>query len=62
MTRHRLGVPYAPVEREPDGSWVKVCPACGKRVTLVERKDFESFTGKEYAEHYTREHDRDAKQ
>lgn len=29
----------------------KVCPICGLEIDSFERKDFESFTGREYAEH-----------
>lgn len=32
------------------------CPLCSKRIDLVERKDFESFTHREYQEHVKTEH------
>lgn len=55
-----MPVPYAHMEYDDDprhkGGWVKICPECGVRIPLKERKDFESFTGREYAEHYEQEH------
>lgn len=53
-----VGIPYAMQETDsasPSG-FVKVCPKCGDRIPVIERKDFESFTGREYAEHYQTEH------
>lgn len=53
-----VGIPYAFQETDeasPSG-FVKVCPECGERIPVIERKDFESFTGAEYAEHYAAEH------
>lgn len=47
-----FGIPYA-YQNEDN---TVTCPFCGARIREVERKDFESFTGREYAEHYTREH------
>ena len=31
---------------------LKDCPACGETITCRQRKDEESFTGREFAEHY----------
>lgn len=53
-----IGIPYAfHVEDEdsPTG-WSKSCPICGTLCPTVERKDFESFSGTEYAAHYAAEH------
>jgi predicted RNA-binding Zn-ribbon protein involved in translation (DUF1610 family) len=36
---------------------VAICPECGERIVLREAKDFESFTGDEYAKHYQERHD-----
>ena len=47
-----FGIPYAAAN--DDGS--VTCPVCGARIVPTERKDFESFTGREYAEHYAAEH------
>jgi uncharacterized Zn finger protein (UPF0148 family) len=47
-----FGVPYA--RQNEDGT--VTCPNCGKRIRQTERKDFESFTGHEYADHYDAEH------
>lgn len=48
-------VPYGRVEKR-GGEWGKVCPDCGEFIVTRERKDFESFTGREYAEHFMAEH------
>lgn len=40
------------------GEWCSICPACKRAIPLKERKDFESFSGREYAEHYVTEHRR----
>lgn len=53
-----MPVPYAFQETDtasPSG-FVKVCPVCGERIPVIERKDFESFTGIEYVNHYEAEH------
>ena len=34
----------------------KVCPTCGEHVALKEKKDFESYSGKEYVEHFKAKH------
>jgi hypothetical protein len=54
-----IGIPYARHEFDADGEYV-VCPVCSQHVRLEERKDFESFTGREYADHYAERHDADA--
>ena len=59
-TRHRVGIPYASNERGPDGHYipnVKICPVCGERIVLTHRKDWESFSGREYAAHYASKHE-----
>ena len=49
-----IGIPYA---RGCERCYnAVVCPACGKHIDTVERKDFESFTGSEYADHWSAEH------
>lgn len=50
------GVPYAKRIVDDDGCWYAICPDCREGIELTERKDFESFTGSEYADHYEREH------
>jgi rubredoxin len=47
------GVPYA--RRSEDGRSA-TCPVCGATIALIERKDFESMSGAEYARHYTAAH------
>lgn len=47
-----MGVPYA--HQNEDNS--VTCPRCGQRIMQTERKDFESFTGFEYADHYDKQH------
>lgn len=47
-----FGIPYA---RQNDDGTV-TCPKCGERIRQGERKDFESFSGREYATHYEAEH------
>ena len=45
-----MAVPYA--ERiEVDGAEYAKCPMCGQHIRLQVRKDFESFSGAEYAQH-----------
>jgi len=52
-----LGIPYAyQVEIFPD-AWALECPICWIQIPLAEHKDFESFTGVEYATHYAEAHD-----
>lgn len=55
-TKPTFGLPYARVEMDDEGRFLKICPECGERIVLIERKDFESFSGREYAEHYDRAH------
>ena len=50
MAAH-IGIPYARTV-EVEGRWFAICPACDEHIELLERKDFESFTKREYAEHY----------
>jgi hypothetical protein len=51
------GIPYANEYWDEDlATAYKVCPECAVRITLYDRKDFESFTGAEYADHYIAEH------
>ena len=37
-------------------AWVVQCPVCGAFIEEKEKKDFESHTGSEYAEHYEQQH------
>ncbi len=46
-----IGIPYARVEAR-GGRWFAICPACNAAIELREMKDWESFTKREYAEHY----------
>ena len=50
-----FGIPYARKEHDEQG-WYAICPVCGEQVRLYERKDFESFSGSEYAAHYATQH------
>ena len=43
-----FGVPYA--RANEDGT--KTCPRCGANIRQTQRKDFESYSGSEYADHY----------
>lgn len=56
MTADRI--PYADqiTEMAWPGRTFVFCPACQRKIVLTERKDFESYTGSEYATHYRREH------
>lgn len=56
--RQLFGVPYAKREFVL-GRMYAICPMCDKRILLVKRKDFESYTGQEYAEHYKEYHHED---
>jgi hypothetical protein len=51
----RVGVPFA--EKKLIGrSCFAVCPDCKLEVRLSKRKDSESWSNAEYAEHWTKEH------
>ena len=50
-----MSVPYAEQIEIGEGNYAEVCPVCGLAIPLAERKDFESFTGREYADHYEKE-------
>lgn len=50
-----FGIPWAR-EEFVGRRFYAICPRCGLRIEQVERKDFESHTGREYAEHYDAEH------
>lgn len=52
----KIGIPYASRHVDDDGQWYCVCPECGQRIDLNQRKDFESLSGREYAEHYEDHH------
>lgn len=61
--RPAFGIPYAPqigvtkaVAKLFGSPVAAVCPRCGKDIPLIERKDFESYSGVEYADHYNAEH------
>jgi hypothetical protein len=54
-TPTRIGIPFALQLRDAAGAYVR-CPVCNVRVNLIERKDFESFTRREYAQHYAAKH------
>lgn len=47
-----IGIPYAPEQSRDNGQPYITCPECGEEIDLHERKDFESMTGSEYANHY----------
>jgi len=49
-----LGIPYAFHDLDDPG--VVICPVCSKRIRLTRRKDEESMSGDEYAQHYQEEH------
>jgi hypothetical protein len=50
-----IGIPYATKEQDEHG-WYAICPICDIHIYLTERKDFESFSAREYADHYAAEH------
>ena len=50
-----LGIPYAR-EFGAGGKRFALCPICDTSVELKIKKDFESYTGEEYAKHYERMH------
>jgi hypothetical protein len=57
--RPSFGIPYASgkiirVKGKP--AEAKTCPRCGEVIICTERKDFESFSGAEYSEHYAVKH------
>lgn len=53
--RARIGVPYA---RDCAQCWkASICPACGAHIENKQRKDFESFSKVEYAQHWVAEHE-----
>ena len=54
--RPLIGIPYAMAVWLDDGRAGVVCPECYLVVITRERKDHESYTGREYAEHYEAEH------
>ena len=51
-----IGIPYAFNYRDKNGKPYEECPVCKKHIYQEERKDFESFTGIEYQNHYAQEH------
>lgn len=52
-----IGIPYA-FEISRDGERYKECPVCKELIgPLRHRKDFESFSGREYQEHYRDQHE-----
>lgn len=55
MTR-KVGIPYARNVEVAPGRWGRECPVCLEVIAEVERKDAESFTGREYAAHYESAH------
>lgn len=50
-----FGVPYARAVIEGRKEF-KQCPNCGELIGATQRKDFESFSGREYAVHYEQQH------
>ena len=55
MSKHIMpdyGIPYANQHMDDEGRVWVTCPACGAEIQLIERKDFESMTGSEYAAHF----------
>ena len=54
-TNHSIGIPYA-FRHVKGGKVYAECPVCGEHIELRTRKDFESFTGDEYARHYMKHH------
>ena len=51
-----FGIPMAK-EIKVDGVWGQECPVCQEFIPSIDMKDWESFSGREYAEHYAKEHD-----
>lgn len=56
-----IGIPYGKVVSYDDGSerglqWFALCPSCDSLVLLTEMKDEESFTKREYMEHWESAH------
>jgi uncharacterized protein CbrC (UPF0167 family) len=50
------GIPYARHEVDAAGHSIRICPVCSAEIQEVGRKDFESFTGQEYSDHFMSEH------
>jgi hypothetical protein len=55
MAKKSIGIPYA-AQHVRRGRIYCTCPKCGLSIALTERKDAESSTGREYAEHYAATH------
>ena len=53
MDERGIGVPYAEQYQSATGAERAICPGCGDEILLLEMLDDESFTGIEYAVHYT---------
>ena len=51
----QVGIPYA-FEHMKNGKVFAECPICGEHIELKSRKDFESFSGNEYQQHYMEHH------
>ena len=57
--RYTDSIPYASGEivKVPKGlAMVKTCRECGERIVCIEAQDFESFTEREYGDHFMRHH------
>lgn len=50
-----VGIPYVQVYDFKGRAHV-FCPECDVRIELTSRKDFESYSLREYQEHYEKEH------
>jgi hypothetical protein len=49
-------VPYALTNVDAFGIHWATCPVCGLKIRLRHKKDFESYSKREYAEHYKETH------
>jgi hypothetical protein len=56
--KRSLGIPYVSTNFDKLGAY-NVCPVCKGVIRLTDRKDFESFSGNEYARHFAQNHPND---
>jgi len=56
--KRSFGIPYASTNFDKSGAYI-VCPICKVVIRLTSRKDFESFSGDEYAKHFAKNHPND---
>jgi len=52
-----IGIPYARSVAWLGANLIVSCPACGVEIMLIDRKDGESFSRREYQDHYAAEHE-----